>query len=182
MNFEEFYDEINNLPNNYKNRDLEEYLLALYEKVIEYKEEKLTYDLAIKIISESFTSNAVEFQENWLNCTIPPDENIINKKFTNPEISQSIDKTNHSQLEPFEFTIETLKFQIAELHKMRGKQLDNEYRYFGINSETGHRWYNFDPFGNLECGVNCMQDNDENFETIDWSFIGILLENGRIYE
>lgn len=182
MNFEKFYNEINDLPTNHKNRDLEEYLLAIYGKVLEYKEEKLTYDLVIKIIAEAFTSSPVEFKEEWLNCNTAPDENIISKKFTNPEFSQSIDKTNYSKLEPFEFTIETLKFQIAELHKMRGKQLENEERYFGVNSETGHRWYNFDPFGNLECGVNCMNDNDEDAEILDWSFIGVLLENGRIYE
>jgi hypothetical protein len=31
--------------------------------------------------------------------------------------------------------------------------LENEYRYFGIDSPTGFRWYNFDPCSYLECGV-----------------------------
>jgi len=65
---------------------------------------------------------------------------------------------------------------------MKGKQLENKYRYFGIQSETGNYWYNFDPFGNLECGARCMEDNETNFDDLNWSFIGELLENGRIYE
>lgn len=65
---------------------------------------------------------------------------------------------------------------------MRGKLLENKYSYFGIDSETGHRWYNFDPYMNLECGLRCMDDNDDNLEKLDWVFIGNLLEDGRIYE
>ena len=182
MTLEEFYDRIENLSGQYDNRDLEEYLLALYGKVMENKDKELTYDLAIKMIEEAFTAPSVEFKNEWLDCNTAPDENIISKKFTNPDISSSINKENTSTLEPFDFTIAVLKFQIADLHKMRGKQLDDEYRYFGIDSETGNRWYNFDPFGNLECGARCMGDNDLDFEYLDWSFIGELLENGRIYE
>jgi hypothetical protein len=28
---------------------------------------------------------------------------------------------------------------------MKGKQLEDEWKYYGIDSETGNRWYNFDP-------------------------------------
>ncbi len=182
MNSQEFYEKINNLSTNYEDRDLEEYLLALYKKVGEHEGAPLTYDLALKIITESFASEPAEFQKEWLNYNEAPDRNRISKKFTNPLISESIDKANTSTLKPFEFTLEVLKFQIAELHRMRGKQLDNEYRYFGIESETGHHWYNFTPFENLECGARCMVDNNEDFDTLNWSFIGELLENGRVYE
>ncbi|MEM9681065.1 MAG: hypothetical protein AAF901_12155, partial [Bacteroidota bacterium] len=122
------------------------------------------------------------FQDEWLACETAPDENRISKKFTHPAVSPTIDKTNLSELTPYDFTIEVLKFQMAELHKMKGKQLENEYRYLGVQSETGHDWYNFDPFTNLECGARCMGDGEMNFGSLDWSFLGELLENGRIYE
>ena len=182
MNSQEFYGKINNLSTSYEDRDLEEYLLALYRQVKEYESVPLTYDLALKIIMESFTCEPAEFQEEWLNCNEAPDRNRISRKFTNPLVSESIDKTNTSTLKPFEFTLEVIKFQIAELHKMKGKQLENKYRFFGIDSETGHRWYNFTPHLNLECGARCMVDNKKGFDTLNWSFIGELLENGRIYE
>ncbi|MEZ5008487.1 MAG: hypothetical protein R2753_10105 [Chitinophagales bacterium] len=182
MNAEEFYNQITKLPYSFENRDLEEYLLALLKIVEENKSKKLNYNLVIEMIQGAFESESLKFKDEWLKYDSAPDENRMSKKITNPEISQSIDKSNASSLEPQDFTIEVLKFQIAELHRMKGKQLENEYRYFGIQSETGNSWYNFDPFTNLECGARCMEDNETDFDNLNWSFIGELLENGRIYE
>lgn len=182
MNAKEFYNHIVKLPESYENRDLEEYLLALFKIVEVNKSKDLTYELVVKMIQDAFNSEPLEFKNEWLECNTAPDENRISKKFTNPEINQSIDKSNFSNLSPYNFTIEVLKFQIAELHKMKGKQLEDKYRYFGIQSETGNYWYNFDPYGNLECGARCMEDNEANFNSLNWSIIGELLENGRIYE
>lgn len=182
MNTEEFYNHISNLSDSFKNRDLEEYLSCLLKIVEENKSNDLTYSLVIEMIRDAFESVPLEFQAEWLKYDTPPDENRISKKFTNPEVTQSLNKSNFSSLKPYDFTIEVLKFQIAELHKMKGKQLESEHRYFGIESETGNYWYNFDPFGNLECGARCMEDNESDFNNLDWSFIGELLENGRIYE
>jgi len=182
MNFENFCQHIQNLCTQHKNRDLETYLLAVMKNVIQEKNQTMTYELTLEILKNSFTSEPITFQKEWLKIDKTPDSNRMNKKFTNPQISASFDKTNHSNYLGFDFTLAVLKFQIAELHKMRGKQLENKFKYFGLRSETGHYWYNFDPFGNLECGVNCMIDNQENPTELDWSFIGELLENGRIYE
>lgn len=182
MTAEEFYKEIDQLPDSYQNRDLEEYLRALYHIVEQNKSQPLTSELTLDMLKQAFMAEPIPFQNEWLACTTPPDSNRISQKFTNPVINEKINKTNTSSLPPYHFTREVLKFQIAELNKMRGKQLQNELRYFGIQSETGNIWYNFDPFGNLECGARCMVDNETSFESIDWSFIGELLENGRIYE
>ena len=69
---------------------------------------------------------------------------------------------------------------------MRGKQLEDKMRYFGVTSETGNLWYNFDPFTNLECGLRGTLDNEEEEEESDfsptWQYLGELLETGRIYE
>lgn len=182
MNVTEFYNHISKLSDKYEDRDLEEYLLALFKLIETNRTKELTYDLALGLIGEAFTSEPANFENDWLDCNSAPDENRLSKKFTNPEIRENIDKSNTSGLSPYDFTIEVMKFQIAELHKMKGKQLENEYRFFGVQSETGNSWYNFDPFVNLECGARCMEDNDTDFSSPDWSFIGELLENGRIYE
>jgi hypothetical protein len=146
--------------------DLEEYLLAVYKNVLNYKDSKATVELILKILQDSFTTESYSFDNTWLKIVKPPESN--NKELF---ISNGI-----------AYTLEVLKFQIAELHKMRGKQLDDKYRYFGVQSEAGNSWYNFDPIGNLECGARCLCDGNSSIEIIDWSFIGILLEMGRIYE
>src|SRR5262249_54029097 len=44
--------------------------------------------------------------------------------------------------------------QIVDLHQMAANgQLEDKYRYFGIDAPRGGRWYNFDPRGFLECAV-----------------------------
>ena len=68
---------------------------------------------------------------------------------------------------------------------MKHKQLYDKMRYFGIKSETGHRWCNFDPMTNLECGARCIldsEDDNENDFVVSWQTLGELLEMGRIYE
>lgn len=186
MTFDEFIDEIDKLPENFENRDLEAFLLAIYKNLEDnrdiYVKEQPTLDLILCILKVSFTSVPAEFNIDWLNITQAPDPNRMSRIFTAPELKDEFDKTNYSEKFGMDFTMDILKFQISELHKMRGKQLDDEYRYFGIDSETGNRWYNFDPLTNLECGARCMDDNGDINEKIDWSFIGNLLEDGRVYE
>jgi hypothetical protein len=38
---------------------------------------------------------------------------------------------------------QNLTADFIERHKMNGKQLNEEMRYFGVDSETGNRWFNF---------------------------------------
>lgn len=35
-------------------------------------------------------------------------------------------------------------------------------RALAWESETGNRWYNFDPMTNLECGARCILDSEDN--------------------
>ena len=55
-------------------------------------------------------------------------------------------------------------------------------RYFGIDSETGHRWFNFDPLNILECGLTGMEANGFNEDLQSWVFLGEIIEMGRVYE
>ncbi|WP_428070349.1 hypothetical protein [Chryseobacterium gambrini] len=68
---------------------------------------------------------------------------------------------------------------------MKGKQLEDEWKYYGIDSETGNRWYNFDPSSILDCGMRCFMDGNKNGDQefkVSWRTLGDLLEMGRIYE
>jgi hypothetical protein len=187
----EFYENISTLKDNFKNRELETYLLSLLSLVEQKRNQNLTADLLLNLLQNAFTSVPKEFNSEWLRITTAPDENIMSKKFTNPEINLPIDKSVVSDKSGIDYSIAVLKFQIAELNKMKGKQLDDDMRYFGINSETGNRWYNFDPMTNLECGARCILDSEEEEEEeeeedkefiVSWQTLGELLEMGRIYE
>jgi hypothetical protein len=98
-----------------------------------------------------------------------------------------VDHSVSDDIDSIDFTIAVLEFQIAELHRMRGKQLESKQKYGGIDSETGHRWYNFDPHANLSCGASGLGDlefeeNDDDVFNYTWGLIGELLETGRVYE
>lgn len=186
MTLNDFYEHICKLETNFKNRDLETYLLSLLKLVEQEKTQVLTADLLLNLLQNAFISEPKKFNPDWLNIMTAPDENIMSKKFTNPEIEYSIDKSVVLTQSGIDYTIAVLHFQISELHKMKGKQLNDEMRYFGINSETGNRWYNFDPMTNLECGTRCVLDGDDNDDSkefiVSWQTLGELLEMGRIYE
>lgn len=185
MTQDEFYQQICKLKNNFENKDLETYLLSLLKLVNQEKKQNLTADLLLKLLQNSFVSEPTDFKEEWLGIMTAPDENIMSKKFTNPELNSSIDKSIVSDKYGIDYTIAVLQFQISELHKMKGKQLENDMRYFGLQSETGNLWYNFDPMTNLECGAACIRDTSDESEKefiVSWQTLGELLEMGRIYE
>ncbi|KPH12435.1 hypothetical protein [Chryseobacterium sp. ERMR1:04] len=177
MTYNEFYNNINR-RNNIENRDLETYLLALLKLVEQEIKQPLTADLLSKLLLDAFTSEPKEFESEWLKIVEAPDEKTIYENIPHTRKDSSEDIGVY-------YSIAVLKFQIAELHKMKGKQLDDKEKYFGIDSETGNRWYNFDPDSILECGMSCFLDHggedDEEFE-VSWQTLGDLLEMGRIYE
>lgn len=185
MTQNEFYQHICKLEDNFENKDLETYLLSLLKLVDQEKSRSLSADLLLKLLQNAFASEPTDFKEEWLSIMTAPDENIMNKKFTNPEINSSIDKSIVSDKDGIDYTIAVLQFQISELHKMKGKQLENDMRYFGLQSETSNHWYNFDPMTNLECGAACILDKSDESEKefiVSWQTLGELLEMGRIYE
>lgn len=185
MTQNEFYENICKLKGKFENRELETYLLSLLKLVEKEKNQNLTVDLLLNLLQNAFISEPEEFNPEWLNIANAPDKNIISKKFTKLDMSLSIDESSVSDEMGIDYSIAVLHFQISELHKMKGKQLDDDMRYFGIKSETGNRWYNFDPMTNLECGARCILDREDDEDTefiVSWRTLGELLEMGRIYE
>ena len=83
------------------------------------------------------------------------------------------------------YSAEVIKFQLAELSRMRASgQLADESKFFGIVSSGGHGWYNFDPFSLLECGARGLMDHADEDAPVrgGWEILGELLEMGRTYE
>ena len=113
MTYNTFYNAMVSLPENYENRDLEEYLLALFSLVKKHEKEPFSPELCIEIIQKAFTETPMSFDEKWLSVCDAPDED-----------------------KGMDFTQNVLIFQIAALHRMRDKELQNPQRYSGINSET----------------------------------------------
>lgn len=168
--FKDFEKVVNELTS--KNRytykgTLEEYLRSILFQTESKRNSQLTFDVVFEILEKAFDSEPIGFKHEWMEYCEPVDiENIE---------------------DTYECFLKTIIFQIADLKRMTGcGQLDNEDKYYGVTSPSGHSWYNFDPFIYLECGVRGLVDHFEigNFseEEIGWDlFIG-LLELGRLYE
>ena len=135
MNYSEFSIHIENLRQSFANRNLEDYLLALYALL-----------------------------QSQQDAARPLPQPAVRSRYC-PACAVII-------------------FQVAELHRMRGQELQNELRHYGITSETGYSWYNFDPLTLLECGAQGLEDRlgEETAVAEDWSLLGDLLDLGRYYE
>lgn len=163
-----FYSQILDIENeeNIKIPKLQVYLQSIYKLLNEYKNESACLELFYKIIKRAFYEEPIEFNNEWLKVENEPEED----SFT----------------DGFEYLKEVLIFQIAELKRMENKELKDEYRFFGITSETNNSWYNFSPFDNLECGIRGFIDNIPfsrvDSKNITWKTLGIIIEIGRIYE
>ena len=161
----EFYERVCALPEKYDNRKLESYLSALL-LMAQKERTALTEDKLLQLLEAAFTGEEIAFDDRWLEIRIEPD----------PDTSNS-DK---------EYSISVIKFQIAELHRMRDMPHTDEWSSLGMASPTGNYWYNFDPFSNLECGARSFIDSGpEGIKqelVCNWKTLGELLERGRLYE
>jgi len=165
MTTEQFYDEIVYFPHIYVERNLEEYLRSVYAMLLLNKEAIPDAPFFIRILGGAFDCEPHPFDKDWLKQSDPPEE-----------------ENSDDPAKQFQYTLDVITFQVAELYKMRGKQLLNKLRYLGLASQTGNHWSNFDPFTNLECGARWMDDTEYPLNNTSWATLGILLERGREYE
>lgn len=173
-------------------RDLETYLLALLNLVTHNKKKAATPGLLLELLAAAFTATPATLDKTWLQITSAPETRAEKRRLDAYRTTNEVAQPTQPTPDPFagrsvdgiDYTIEVLQFQAAECYKMRGKQLADKWRTMGIDSETGNRWYNFDPISNISCGLQYFLDTaDEEapFE-VDWATLGHLLEMGRIYE
>jgi hypothetical protein len=114
-------------------RSLEEYLRALWALAHNWPYDIIPAEKLAGWFRDAFTAEVPPFDDAWR--SIQRDD----------EGSNNIGRTAWEQC---------ILFQIADLRRMaEAGMLENEYRYFGIESPTGFWWYNFDPWSYLEAAV-----------------------------
>jgi HEAT repeat protein len=161
---------------------LEEYLRSLWRIVSQSQVTSPSLEQVAKWLTAAFAVGPPPIDPEWMKRT----KNL-------PSSFQTYDNWEHLIL-----------FQIADLRRMADAgQLKDEQRYYGITSPSGHRWYNFDPFTYLECGVRGALGGYEEDEVIvlipppegqsanspvheidnlGWEGFSAILECGRVYE
>ena len=145
-------------------RSLEEYLRALWSLIQQAQAKLVTYALLGQLLHDAFLVEPLLFDEMWLQYEAPPDLDEDENQNSFPVLQQMIG------------------YQIADLHRMdQAGLLENEWRYYGIDSPTGHRWFNFDPSSYLQCAVQSLQEDGVSTEA-GWINLAILLWLGQIYE
>ena len=154
---------------------LEEYLRALWVVIQDNKGHEVTYTLLAKLLEDAFKTQPLPFQEDWLKYTAFP-------KGVGGNLETIKDK--------FGFMRDILLFQIADLHKMKANgTLDKspELLWLGINSPTGHSWYNLHPSSFLNSArrgiVDSLEPGTSSYNEIcDWGDFSIFLWLGQNYE
>ena len=146
------------------NRSLEEYLRALWRCIQQIQAEAVTFSLLAQLLQDAFIVDPLPFDESWLQYGTLPD---IHSK---------------ANQEAFAVLQQMICYQIADLHRMdQANLLDNQFRYYGIDSPTGYRWFNFDPASYLGCAVQSIQ-KESAFTDASWTDLAIVLWLGQIYE
>jgi hypothetical protein len=145
-------------------RSLEEYLRALWGLLKARQGEAVTFSLLGQLLHDAFLAEPVLFDEQWLQYDTPP--NLDEEK----------------KAGAFVVLQQMIWYQIADLHLMaQTGQIDDPNAFFGIDSPTGQRWYNFDPCSYLECAV-APPIRDGSRTQANWRDLAILLWLGQIYE
>jgi len=147
-------------------RTLEDYLRSVLGNTLAHRNEAPTWQLLAQVLADGLTTSPMPFDPAWLAVTNPP-------AAWKPEITMS---------DPFAVAQQMLQYQIADLHRMADAgTINHPYRYGGIDSPTGHRWFNFDPYAFLECASSGMNGGD-NTTDCSWLDLSSMLWLGQNYE
>lgn len=132
-------------------RGLEDYLKVLWEIISKQQPQQPSAADLMRWMQEAFEAPLLEHD-------VPSPPPV-------PTQDQDLELGSYARFE------HRLLQQIHELGLMRKNgQLADPHRYFGIDAPNGSRWYNFDPFTYLECGVRgSMGGFDEEDETLTFT-------------
>jgi hypothetical protein len=129
MTNREFYQCLGQLLQKQNNNplSLEQYLISLWSRASKYKTKPgLALDDFFKLLTDSFT----------------------------PVAAQIGDRPIDEAANGFAGWDSIIRRQIQDLKAMQANgELEDEQRYFGLESPSGESWYNFDPCGYLECAT-----------------------------
>ncbi len=171
-------------------RSLEEYLRSLWIVINRYKGQTVSYQLFAKVTQEAFDAEPGEFDDRWLTYKKELAWDYRDGKYVIQEYKNGDWVITQFDVDDFEILTHTILCQIADLHRMRDKQLTDPNRWFGIDSPTGNRWYNFDVFGYWECATRGVLDHLRSSESFirhrllhcTWALFAAFLELGQSYE
>jgi hypothetical protein len=146
---------------------LEKYLRSVLRAVLRHRDERPTWQLLARSLAQAFDMLPESFNRAWLVYAEPP--------ALQPQRSSGSADT-------FDELLQLLRYQISDLHRMAKEGiLKTPFRDGGIDSPTGHRWFNFDPATFLECASRGMRENKAAAEC-SWSDLANFLWLGQIYE
>jgi len=135
MNNHDLYVSIGDLSSQHRSNtlSLELYLLALLQRAEPLATlDSLTPAQFLDLLSTAFEAPPRQFEDAW--------------------------RSEYEHLDPdltgYDGWKATLIRQIVDLREMaEDRSLEHEFRYYGIDSPRGGRWYNFDPATYLECAA-----------------------------
>ncbi len=159
--------------------DLRHYLRSLLALLLQAKNEPVTFQLLHDLIVDAFKSDPVDFDPSWLEVTNPEHE-----------LFDDDDEylTDLSKEEQFDIAVRMIQFLIADYHRMKEAGLLDQkpsILYFGIDSPTGWRWYNFHPLNFVEQGLRGHQSEicpEPERNWAEWRTLAFIVIDGSIYE
>jgi len=145
-------------------RSLEVYLSALLRSVSRLRDQQPTWNLLALTLAWAFEDTPQNFNRAWLLQTEPP---------------ASVAQPGNMRTDSFEDLVQLLRFQIADLHRMaQSGKFEEPICEDGIESLTGHRWFNFNPASFLESAANAMSQYPAN-GTCSWRELMTFLWLGQ---
>ena len=156
-----------------KNIKLEDYLRALWGAILKVKDTSPTWELFIQLFRDAYLIQPVDFDEAWLQIQQSADSIEIDKEIV---------------IKDFEYLRGTILYQIADLRRMRDAgyfQRDASELYFGLESPTGARWYNWDSRSFVNRAIEGFYGSSNPYRELDdatWRELAYLLYIGQLYE
>lgn len=174
MNIQEFTAQLQEIVcKEYENLTTEEYLRRLLAQMQQYQNVPPTSQLLLQIFEEALITEPLAFDENW-NKLKEPD-------FYEEEVAGNKDE--------FAYTLEVIQFFVADLKRMKNKELKDPNRGNGVTSPSGASWYNFTICEFASAFARFDEDAHEDDEHLDidiadmsWDLIADILIIGKSYE
>lgn len=150
----------------------EEYLRKLLGQIMLNKGIKPTSELFLQLFESALNSKPIKITNDWFDIKEPG-------LFSNME---EIEKLNISD---YDYTLDTIKFFVADLKRMEENELKDPMRGYGITSPSGARWYNFTMCSFIEAAFALLDESSDiemDDEELPWYYIASILIVGKIYE
>ena len=173
MKYSAFRDRLERLVcGNKEAEPTERYLRKLLSQLILNKDHKPTSELFLQLFESALSSNPVEMTNDWFDIK-------------EPGLFSSIEEMKKLNINDFEYTLNAIKFFVADLKRMEEKELKDPMSAYGVTSPSGARWYNFTMCGFVEASFALLEESNDtemNNDELAWYYIASILIVGKIYE